>query len=149
MQDRSVTYREIEASLGISSTSIHSILHVHLAVKKVCSRWMSQNLTIAQKKARIDWCKEMLKKYTRGASKDVYKIVTDDESWIYAYEPETKQQSSVFEDLRKKMRAQRFLSPEDAVEAFKNHVLDVSQSEWKKSFDNWFERMQKCKKHAG
>ena len=27
MQDRHVTYREIKASLGISSTSIHSILH--------------------------------------------------------------------------------------------------------------------------
>ena len=42
----------------------------------------------------------MLEKCDRGASKDVYKIVTDDELWIYAYEPETKQQSTVwvFED---------------------------------------------------
>ena len=42
----------------------------------------------------------MLKKYDRGASKDVCKIVTGDESWIYAYESETKQQSTVwvFED---------------------------------------------------
>ena len=54
MQDRHVTYREIEASLGISSTSIHSILHGHLAVKKVCSRWIPHNLTVAQKKARVD-----------------------------------------------------------------------------------------------
>ena len=91
MQDRHVTYREIEASLGISSTSIHSILHGHLAVKKVCSRWIPHNLTVAQKKARVDWCKEILKKYNRGVSKDVYKIVTGDESCIYAYEPETKQ----------------------------------------------------------
>ena len=42
MQDRHVTYREIEASLGISSTSIHSILH--LAVKKACSRWIPESL---------------------------------------------------------------------------------------------------------
>lgn len=135
MQDRHVTYREIEASLGISSTSIHSILHGHLAVKKVCSRWIPHNLTVAQKKARVDWCKEILKKYNRGVSKDVYKIVTGDESWIYAYEPETKQKT------KKKTK--------DAVEAFKNHVLEVSQSEWKKCFDNWFERMQKCINLAG
>ena len=96
MQDRHVTYLQIEACLCISPTSIHSILHEHLAVKKVCSRWIPHNLTIAQKKARVDWCKEMLKKYDRGASKDVYKIVTGDESWIYAYEPETKQQSTVW-----------------------------------------------------
>ncbi|KYQ51169.1 Histone-lysine N-methyltransferase SETMAR [Trachymyrmex zeteki] len=38
MQDRHVTYCEIETTLGISSTNIYKILHDHLAVKKVCSR---------------------------------------------------------------------------------------------------------------
>ena len=38
LQDRHVTYREIETTLGISGTSIHSILHKHLTVKKICSR---------------------------------------------------------------------------------------------------------------
>ena len=80
MQDRHMTYREIEASLGISPNSIHSILHEHLAIKKVCSRWIPHNLIIAQKKARVDWCKEMLKKYDRGGPKDVYKIVIGNES---------------------------------------------------------------------
>ena len=51
-------------------------------------------MIIAQKKVRVDWCKEVLEKYDRGASKDVYKIVLDDESWIYAYEPDIKQQST-------------------------------------------------------
>ena len=53
-----------------------------------------------KKKVRVDWCKEMLAKYDGGASKDVYKIVIDDESCSCAYESETKQQSSVwiFED---------------------------------------------------
>ena len=34
LQNRHVTYREIETTLGISGTSIHSILHEHLSVKK-------------------------------------------------------------------------------------------------------------------
>ena len=34
LQDRHVTYREIETTLGISGTSIHSILHEHFTVKK-------------------------------------------------------------------------------------------------------------------
>ena len=38
----------------------------------------------------------MLQKYYRGASKHVYDIVTGDVSWIYAYEPESKQQSIVW-----------------------------------------------------
>ena len=96
MQHRHVTYREIETSLGISSTSIHSILHEHLAIKEVCSRWSPHYLTNASKKVRVDWCKEMLEKYDRCVSKDVYKIVSGDESGIYAYEPETKQQSTVW-----------------------------------------------------
>ena len=47
---------------------------------------------IAQKKVRVDWWIEMLEKYDRSASKDVYKIFTGAKSWIYAYELETKQQ---------------------------------------------------------
>ena len=38
----------------------------------------------------------MLQKYVRGASEYVYDIVTGDESWTYAYEPESKQQSTVW-----------------------------------------------------
>jgi len=94
--DRHVTYREIEASLGMSSASVHSILHKHLVVKKICSHWIPHNLTTAQKKARVDRCTEMLKKYSRGTSKDVYKIVTGNESWIYAYDPQSKRQSIVW-----------------------------------------------------
>ena len=36
------------------------------------------------KKAPVDWSKEMLQKYDRDASKHVYDIVTDDESWTYS-----------------------------------------------------------------
>ena len=46
LQDRYVTYREIEATLGISGTSIHSMLHEHLTVKNFFSRWIPHNLSI-------------------------------------------------------------------------------------------------------
>ena len=36
LQYRHVTYREIETTLGVSGTSIHSILHEHLTVKINC-----------------------------------------------------------------------------------------------------------------
>jgi len=262
MEDRRVTYREIEASLGISMTSIHKILHEHLAVKKVCSRWIPHNLTIDQKLARVDWCKATLKKYDRGASHAVYNIYTGDETWIYAYEPETKQQSTVwmfegednptkvartkstskkmvatffgisghiatipvegrrtvnsewyttvclpevfsrirkinrrrriilhhdnasshtssetteylyaknvelmghpayspdlapadfylFPTIKKKLRGEWFETPEEAIDAYNMHILSLPHSEWKKCFEMWFERMQKCIDHHG
>ena len=42
------------------------------------------------------------------------------------------------------MRGQRFSPPEEAVDAFRMHILDIPQSEWVKGFDNWFKRMKKC-----
>ena len=50
MQDRHVTYRDIVPFLAISSTSILSILHEQLAVKKICFHWRPYNFTIAQKR---------------------------------------------------------------------------------------------------
>ena len=42
------------------------------------------------------------------------------------------------------MLDQRFLTPEEAVDAFRMHVLGIFQTDWQKCFDNWFKRMQKC-----
>jgi hypothetical protein len=96
IQDHHVTYREIQAFLNISMTSINKILHDPSAVKKICSLWIPHYLTIAQKEARVNWCKETLQKYNHGASNAVYNICIGDELWIYAFEPEIKQQSTVW-----------------------------------------------------
>ena len=50
----------------------------------------------------------------------------------------------LFPYVKQKMRGQRFSSPEDAVDDFQNHVSEISTSEWKNCFTNWFERMEKC-----
>ena len=90
LQDRQVTSRKIETTLGISGTCIHSILNMNIWLpKKIYARWIPQNLPIAQKNARVDWSKEMLQTHDRSASKHVYDIVTGDILWIYAYEPES------------------------------------------------------------
>ena len=76
MHDRYVTYREIELTLGISPNSKHSILHEHLVVKTFVLA-ESRNRS---KKALVDCCLEILEKYDGDASKNVYKIITGDES---------------------------------------------------------------------
>ena len=52
LQDSHVTYREIETTLDISGTSIHSILHEHLTQKNLFELDSTQNC--------VDWSKEML-----------------------------------------------------------------------------------------
>ena len=53
LQDRHVTYRKIEATLGISGISMHLILHEHLTVNKICLPWIPHTLSIAQKNRSI------------------------------------------------------------------------------------------------
>lgn len=94
--NRRITYQEIQHILKIGSGSVHEILHSHLRVRRIVSRWVPHNLTDAQKQARVEWCRDMLNKFEAGSSRRVYDIVTGDESWIYQYDPETKRQSTVW-----------------------------------------------------
>ena len=50
----------------------------------------------------------------------------------------------LFPHVKNKIRGQRFPTPEEAVDAFRMHVLVITQSVWQKCFNNWFKRMQKC-----
>ena len=50
----------------------------------------------------------------------------------------------LFPKIKNKMRVERFESPEAAVETFRTLISEVTALEWKKCFENWFERMQKC-----
>ncbi|CAH2015471.1 unnamed protein product, partial [Acanthoscelides obtectus] len=210
-----------------------------------------------QKAARVNWCQKTLDRLNSGKSKNVYSIVSGDESWIYCYEPKNKRQSAVwvvegeekpikvirsrsaskkmvatfvskaghiatiplneqrtvtadfyitnclpkvitelrkinperriilhqddasshttqktsqylteekvelldhppyspdlspndfftFPKIKNRLCGQRFQSPEEAVDAFKNAVLDLPANEWNKCFENWFDRMQMC-----
>ncbi|CAH2012334.1 unnamed protein product [Acanthoscelides obtectus] len=47
-----------------------------------------------------------------------------------------------FPKIKNRLHGQRFQSPEEAVDAFKNAVLDLPVNEWNKCSENWFKRMQ-------
>ncbi|CAH1995581.1 unnamed protein product, partial [Acanthoscelides obtectus] len=200
-------------------------IHEELGVRKLVSRWISHLLTDGQKAARVNWCQKTLDRFNSRNSKNVYSIVSGDESWIYCYETENKRQSAVWvfqgEEkptkvirsrsqrtvtadwytticLTKVITALRKINPErriilhqdhasshtaqktrqylteenvelldhppyspdlrpndfftfpriknrlreEAVDAFKNAILDLPANEWNKCFENWFERMR-------
>ena len=95
-QNHRVTYEEIQESLGIHAQATNTILHDHLKVRKVCARWVPHLLTPIEKEVRVDWCRSMLAKYENSNLWQRSEIVTGDETWIYQYDPETKQQSKVW-----------------------------------------------------
>jgi histone-lysine N-methyltransferase SETMAR len=93
---RNATYHDMQRTCGIGAAATNRILHQRLGVRKLASRWIPHSLSDEQKKQRVKWCRFMLKTFEEGRSKRVAEIVTGDETWIYSYDPETKQQSTVW-----------------------------------------------------
>ncbi len=91
--DHHLNTRELAGILDISLGSVHTLLHDHLNVSHVCACWIPHLLTPEQKKQHVTLCEywsECVRKEGDGWWKT---IITADESWIYAYDPATKQQS--------------------------------------------------------
>lgn len=143
-EDNRVTVRFIRASLGIGISQIQKILHSHLHVKKICARWIPHNLTPAEKEQRVKWCKKTMKRFNRGASNDVCLIVTGDESWIYAFDPEKKEQSRqwVFENEANPTKVQRARSVNKKMIAsffsIDGHVATIALEDRKTVNSEWY-----------
>jgi hypothetical protein len=87
------TIRELADTVGISYGICQEILTENLNVCRIATKFVPRLLTNVQKQQRINMCLELPEK----ANKDpafISRIITADESWIYDYDPETKQQSS-------------------------------------------------------
>ena len=50
------TYKDIEGALGNSSPSASTILHQHLRLRKISSRWVAHHLSDGLKCTRVEWC---------------------------------------------------------------------------------------------
>ncbi|CAH1991400.1 unnamed protein product [Acanthoscelides obtectus] len=233
IEDRHVTYREIEAPLKISKTSTQKILHEELGVRKLVSRWIPHLLTGEQKAARVNWCQKTLDRSNSGNSKkcvqhsvwvfqgeekptkvirfrsvskkvvatfvskaghiatislneqrsvpaDWYtticlpKVITqlrkinpegriilhqdnvsshkaqkprlylteENQTWNDCFLHDTRADLSpndffTFPKIENRLRGQRFQSPEEAVDAFKNAVLDLPANEWNRQRSLW------------
>ena len=95
-KDPKMAYTEIQDIMKISSGSLTRILHDCLGARKRYAFWVSHNLSEEQKRGRVDWCTHMLRKCDGGRSPRVWVIVAGDETWVYQYDLETKQQSEVW-----------------------------------------------------
>ena len=78
--------------IGISEGSVKTILKDHLALRKVISRLVPKTLNFLEKSHCVNVCETMICDY----QDKLKSITTGDESWIYAYDPETTDQSSEY-----------------------------------------------------
>lgn len=92
-EDRRITVLEMSQTLSISIGSVESLLHDHLNMNKVCARWVPRMLTDAMKLNRLEKSRENLALMEASMADFEKRIVTGDETWVYHYDPECKQQS--------------------------------------------------------
>ena len=91
-EDPHITYDEIEAETSLSRGSIHTILHEHLKLRKITSRWVPHELTEKNKVDRVTICKQNLAKFKENKWR-LCDVLTGDESWFYLRQIANKQQN--------------------------------------------------------
>lgn len=81
-EDPHSTIDDLEAETSLSHGTIFTIIHEHLEMRKITSRWVPHKLTLKQKQERVKICKENLKLFQSNSWR-LCDIITGDETWIY------------------------------------------------------------------
>lgn len=91
--DRRVTVRCVAETLRISYGSAEEILTTHLRMKKVSARWVPKMLTPEQKQYRLQISQQLLQRFRADPDDFLSRLVTQDETWVHHFDPESKRQS--------------------------------------------------------
>jgi len=81
------------AQLGISREKVGSNIHEDLDMRKLSAKWVPKCLNADQKPQRCQSSEQILECLRRDANDFLSQLVTMDETCLYHYDPETKQQS--------------------------------------------------------
>jgi len=91
--DRRMTIVELEQEVGISHGSIHAILSDDLKMRLVRAMFVLRQLTTDQMECRMMVVGDFFEESTHDPT-FLTKIVLGDESWVFAYDPETNVHSA-------------------------------------------------------
>ena len=91
--DRCVTVRYVAKTIGVSYGSAETVLTNALRMNKVSATWVPRMLTPELKQNRVHVSEELLERYRHNPAKFISQFVTQDETWIHHFDPESKQQS--------------------------------------------------------
>ena len=91
--DRRQSIHDLCEVIGLSYGTVLRILADNLNTRRISARFLPRLLSDDQKAHRVFVCRE-LKQQARDDPNFISSIITGDETWVYGYDPETKQQSS-------------------------------------------------------
>ena len=89
-ENRRLTVRSRAEQANIDRETVRKILTEDLDMRKVCAKMVPKEHTEEQKQRRVIICQDLLERQD-----DILgRAITGDETWVYQYDPETKQQSA-------------------------------------------------------
>jgi len=91
--NRRLTVREKADDCGISVGSCDAVLTDYLHMKRVCAKFVPRLLSDDQRVQRQTIARDLFERSCEDVQ-FLKNIATGDESWVYGYDQETKQQSS-------------------------------------------------------
>ena len=84
---------ETSAQFDVSVGTVHTLIREELKMRKICAKFVLRVLREDQKERRCHDSRETVELINSDPAV-LDALVTCDESWIYCYDPETKRQSS-------------------------------------------------------
>lgn len=93
LDDRRITVRQLAEDVKISVGSVEKIIHDHLYMRKLSARWIPRLLTPFQKQERVKCSQDLLAMCQENQEDFFDRLITQDETWVHHYDPETKVQS--------------------------------------------------------
>jgi hypothetical protein len=93
LADRRQTIHDAYEIVGLSYGTIQRILVDNLNMRHIFARFVPRLLSDDQKAHHVSVCREF-KQQARDNPTFISNIIAGDETWVYCYDPETKQQSS-------------------------------------------------------
>lgn len=91
-RDKRSTLRELSRDSGLSFGCVRKVVKDDLGLKKKPAKWIPHLLTAAQKLRRVNRCRQSLAILRRRNNRPEA-IICEDESWIHAWNPESKEAS--------------------------------------------------------
>jgi hypothetical protein len=93
LEDRQRTIKDIAAIVNMSYGTVQTILTCDLNTHCIAAKFVPRLLTPKQKEHHVAICQELCWRALDDPS-FMSRVITGDESWVYGYDPETKQESS-------------------------------------------------------
>ena len=93
LEDRRISSKSKAELLGISREQVGSVIHEDLDMRKLSPKWVPKYLNADQKLQRCQSSEQHSEFIRLDPNDSLSRLVAMDETWLYHYDPETKQQS--------------------------------------------------------